>query len=163
MLTILHRRPVRRSTLLVSFVVIVILLSAYTRRSSSYASFQKVSYKIPFRPYKVARTVTRTYTASLRTTQTVYFHHRLPANMEDRQVPNQIGASKKRPLEKHTYRPDGLLEVNPDGPHPIFKLIRDAEAAWEAKHSRASKTLEQAVREYRRRYRRDPPRGFDHW
>ncbi|KAG9309836.1 glycosyl transferase family 90-domain-containing protein [Chiua virens] len=69
----------------------------------------------------------------------------------------------KRPLGAHTLTPDGLLVVNPDGPHPIFQLIRDAELEWEEKHARASKTLHEAVAEYRRRYRRAPPLGFDKW
>lgn len=69
----------------------------------------------------------------------------------------------KLKLEKHIYRPDGLLEVNYDGPHPIFELIRRAEKDWEEKLSRASKTLAGAVEEYRRRYKRDPPKGFDLW
>lgn len=68
----------------------------------------------------------------------------------------------RRPLGTHTVA-DGLLVVNPDGPHPIFQLIRDAEAAWEAKRARASTTLDEAVQEYRRRYRRAPPLGFDQW
>ena len=63
----------------------------------------------------------------------------------------------------HLYRSDGLLEVNPDGPHPIYELVNMAEARWSEKHRKASKTLAAAVQEYRRRYRRDPPRGFDHW
>ncbi|KAG6883534.1 hypothetical protein C0993_005630 [Termitomyces sp. T159_Od127] len=67
------------------------------------------------------------------------------------------------PLEKHTYRSDGLLEVNPNGPHPIYELIRNAEAAWDAKLQRASKTLAEAVAEYQRRYKRLPPKGFDVW
>ncbi|KAG6887518.1 hypothetical protein C0995_014656 [Termitomyces sp. Mi166 len=66
-------------------------------------------------------------------------------------------------LEKHTYRSDGLLEVNPNGAHPIFELIRNAEAAWDAKLGRSSKTLDEAVAEYKRRYKRLPPRGFDDW
>ncbi|KAG6889563.1 hypothetical protein C0995_016690, partial [Termitomyces sp. Mi166 len=64
-------------------------------------------------------------------------------------------------LEKHKYRSDGLVEVNPNGAHPIFELIRDAEAAWDAKLKRSSKTLAEAVAEYKRRYKRLPPRGFD--
>ncbi|KAF9450825.1 glycosyltransferase family 90 protein [Macrolepiota fuliginosa MF-IS2] len=69
----------------------------------------------------------------------------------------------KSRLEKHNYRPDGLLEVNYDGPHPIFELMRRAERDWDEKLKRASKTLTDAVKEYRRRYKRDPPRGFDLW
>ncbi|KAI6038814.1 glycosyl transferase family 90-domain-containing protein [Pisolithus marmoratus] len=66
-------------------------------------------------------------------------------------------------LEKHTYTSDGLLIVHPHGPHPIFELMRDAEASWNAKLARASRTLEEAVTEYRRRYKRAPPLGFDKW
>ena len=66
-------------------------------------------------------------------------------------------------LGKHRYRQDGLLEVNEDGVHPIFELISHSEAAWEAKLRAASKSLPAAVREYRRRYHRDPPKGFDLW
>jgi len=68
-----------------------------------------------------------------------------------------------QPLGNHTFTPDGLLVVNPDGPHPIFQLIHDAQAAWKAKRARASKTLNQAVAEYKRRYKRAPPLGFDKW
>ena len=67
------------------------------------------------------------------------------------------------PFAKHAYLPNGLLEVNPDAPHPIFALIKDAEAKWEAKLNRASKTLEETVEEYKRRYKRAPPKGFDDW
>ncbi|KAG6884642.1 hypothetical protein C0993_009359, partial [Termitomyces sp. T159_Od127] len=66
-------------------------------------------------------------------------------------------------LGQHTYRADGLLEVNPDGPHPIYGLVRDARGRWNKKLARASRSLEQAVGEYRQRYKRAPPRGFDHW
>ncbi|KAI6000279.1 hypothetical protein EDC04DRAFT_2612070 [Pisolithus marmoratus] len=66
-------------------------------------------------------------------------------------------------LHKHTYRSDGLLIVNPHGPHPIFELMREAEASWNAKLARASTTLEEAVMEYRERYKRAPPLGFDKW
>ncbi|KDQ51342.1 glycosyltransferase family 90 protein [Jaapia argillacea MUCL 33604] len=67
------------------------------------------------------------------------------------------------PLQKHEYKPNGLLSVNPSGPHPIFELIQKGQEAWEAKLRRASTTLEGAVKEYRRRYGRYPPKGFDAW
>ena len=66
-------------------------------------------------------------------------------------------------LEKHVYRSDGLLEVNLAGPHPIFELMEQAEKNWKGKLRRASSSLDEAVQEYRRRYHRNPPRGFDHW
>ncbi|KAH6908162.1 glycosyl transferase family 90-domain-containing protein [Coprinopsis sp. MPI-PUGE-AT-0042] len=63
----------------------------------------------------------------------------------------------------HTYRSDGLLEVNPEGPHPIFELMERAERRWKKKNDRASRTLKQACEEYQRRYGRKPPRGFNDW
>lgn len=66
-------------------------------------------------------------------------------------------------LGEHNYRPDGLLETNMDGPHPIYELIARAESEWEAKLQRASRTLGEAVKEYKRRYARRPPKGFDKW
>ncbi|GAA5838080.1 hypothetical protein JCM9279_004120 [Rhodotorula babjevae] len=48
-------------------------------------------------------------------------------------------------------------------PHPIHYLIREAEASWQDKVARQSRTLAEAVAEYKRRYRQPPPRGFDAW
>lgn len=47
--------------------------------------------------------------------------------------------------------------------HPIPKLMADAREQFDQKVSRQSKTLEQAVTEYERRYQRAPPKGFDEW
>jgi hypothetical protein len=81
---------------------------------------------------------------------------------EQGQVPERTEIPH-RPLGEHELTTDGLLIVNPDGAHPIYQLIRDAEAAWDAKLARGSKTLDEAVVEYKRRYRRAPPLGFDKW
>ncbi|GAA5989676.1 hypothetical protein JCM5350_001660 [Sporobolomyces pararoseus] len=51
----------------------------------------------------------------------------------------------------------------PAQPHPIHYLIQSAQASWNEKVARQSKTLEQAVAEYRRRYGQSPPAGFDLW
>ena len=64
---------------------------------------------------------------------------------------------------RHVYLPNGLLQVNQDAPHPIYELMEQAEKDWNRKLERASTTLEQAMREYRRRYHRYPPKGFDLW
>ncbi|KAI9727448.1 MAG: capsule-associated protein CAP1 [Cirrosporium novae-zelandiae] len=47
--------------------------------------------------------------------------------------------------------------------HPIYQLIRDAEQDFEKIKARQSKTLEEAVKEYRRRYKISPPPNFDKW
>jgi hypothetical protein len=67
------------------------------------------------------------------------------------------------PPADHYYGDDGLLVVNPNGTHPIFELIERAEEAWEKKLGRASKTLGEAVAEYKRRYHRPPPIHFEKW
>lgn len=49
--------------------------------------------------------------------------------------------------------------------HPIDMLIFEAEGKYEAyaNQSAVSKTLADAVKNYRERYNRHPPPGFDHW
>ena len=47
--------------------------------------------------------------------------------------------------------------------HPIPKLMVDAEDNFRAKLARQSRSFEEAVAEYQRRYKRDPPKGFDDW
>lgn len=47
--------------------------------------------------------------------------------------------------------------------HPIPRLMASAQSRFKQLLSRQSKTLNQAVREYRRRYKIDPPLGFDEW
>jgi hypothetical protein len=69
----------------------------------------------------------------------------------------------EEPLQPHVFRSDGLLEVNPNGRHPMYDLIERAEAKWAEKLKRQSKSLDEAVSEYERRYHRAPPKGFDDW
>ncbi|KAG8972533.1 F-actin-capping protein subunit alpha [Tulasnella sp. 425] len=47
--------------------------------------------------------------------------------------------------------------------HPLLDLVEEAERKWNATLQRQSKSLEEAVREYERRYGRLPPKGFDDW
>lgn len=71
----------------------------------------------------------------------------------------------------HHFDDNGQLYVDPIAsfgatppkPHPMLTLIKRAETEWNAKVERQSKTLKEAVQEYRRRYKRNPPRGFDKW
>lgn len=47
--------------------------------------------------------------------------------------------------------------------HPIPDLMDDAERRFRALLSRQSRSLRAAVKEYKRRYGRNPPKGFDAW
>lgn len=49
------------------------------------------------------------------------------------------------------------------GEHPIPQLMQEAEEKYRKKLGSQSKTLKDAVMEYKRRYRRPPPKGFDAW
>lgn len=71
--------------------------------------------------------------------------------------------TRKDGLADHRWEADGLLYVDPKGRHPIYDLIERAKENWDTKLSKASKTLGEAVDEYRRRYGRPPPKGFDRW
>ena len=42
------------------------------------------------------------------------------------------------PLAQHQCHDNGLLDVNPDGRHPIYHLVACAEEEWAAKQRRAS-------------------------
>lgn len=74
-----------------------------------------------------------------------------------------------KPLHPVVYRdqvyfpPDYATSSFPISQHPIYQLIQNASLAWEAKLSRQSNSLEEAVQEYVRRYGRRPPIGFDRW
>ena len=47
--------------------------------------------------------------------------------------------------------------------HPIPKLMADAQTKFKKMITGQSKTLADAVREYKWRYGRNPPKGFDEW
>jgi hypothetical protein len=47
--------------------------------------------------------------------------------------------------------------------HPIYNLIANATARWNALLNKQSKTLAEAAQEYRARYNRHPPKGFEEW
>ncbi|KAG7089382.1 hypothetical protein E1B28_011072 [Marasmius oreades] len=104
------------------------------------------------------------------------FHFNLSLSVEPEpspRLPNEDYYTGKNGLGKsqgeesgsklHLYRQDGFLEVNHNGRHPILELMERAEKDWKAKLERASTSLEDAVKEYKRRYKRDPPKGFDQW
>ncbi|EDR06864.1 uncharacterized protein LACBIDRAFT_250899 [Laccaria bicolor S238N-H82] len=69
--------------------------------------------------------------------------------------------SKRAGIWKNTHQ-EPFVVIKPEE-HPIPKLIEEAESKYEEKLQRQSKSLEDAVEEYRRRYRRAPPKGFDEW
>ncbi|WEW55318.1 hypothetical protein PRK78_000747 [Emydomyces testavorans] len=47
--------------------------------------------------------------------------------------------------------------------HPIAQLLSKSQTSWKDIRSRQSKTLEEAVKEYQRRYKLPPPPNFEVW
>lgn len=75
------------------------------------------------------------------------------------------GSSSRPALEATLAAPrkDGRLILEAGKKHPIPALMKRAKKQWEELKGRQSKTFAEAVREYRRRYDREPPKGFDKW
>ncbi|GAA6037062.1 hypothetical protein JCM8097_005532 [Rhodosporidiobolus ruineniae] len=71
-------------------------------------------------------------------------------------------AQPRNTTEEDSSFPSDFTSAIPQ-PHPIHYLMREAERTWNEKLARQSRTLPQAVAEYRRRYGRPPPRHFDQW
>ncbi|EGG10345.1 family 90 glycosyltransferase [Melampsora larici-populina 98AG31] len=61
------------------------------------------------------------------------------------------------------YQKSKKESKKPSIDHPIFSLIRNATLLWENKLKNQSTNLRSATEEYKRRYHRSPPRGFDEW
>jgi hypothetical protein len=78
---------------------------------------------------------------------------------------HDVEAPSPAPSEKQSTTP-APSETHPatsSGGHPIESLIIKAKQDFTTLIDRQSKTLEEAETEYRRRYSRDPPPGFDKW
>lgn len=149
-----RRRTLRRPVLILFLLSFVIFLAGYLKDLAILSAGPARVKTVRDSPL----TVTRTRTAWAETTRVV-----VAAGAKGSRQQKPLSDNLAPPLQQHRYRSDGLLEVNPDGPHPIFELIQNAEAEWEAKVTKASKTLGEAVAEYERRYKRPPPLGFDDW
>ena len=89
-----------------------------------------------------------------------------------REMREQQHDGQQQPLAAapdHVFAPDGLLHLSTSVSgrralrHPVTELVAHAEADWAARTARASRSLDEAVAEYKSRYGRPPPKGFDHW
>ncbi|OCF34447.1 hypothetical protein I316_03961 [Kwoniella heveanensis BCC8398] len=87
-------------------------------------------------------------------------HHQSSSSLPRAPLPPALYSQRSA---NHSIQ-NGYLKVDPQSTvHPIYQLIRDARAEWDEKVRRQSKTLKEAVEEYKRRYKRMPPKGFDKW
>lgn len=79
-------------------------------------------------------------------------------------------ASRRSTSPSSTSRTDSQWTLSPFtqsravlDEHPIPQLMAEAEQNFKRLLSRQSTTLKKAVTEYKRRYGRNPPKGFDQW
>ena len=86
---------------------------------------------------------------------------RLPSQL--RLAPSHLASSVKWQWSGHG-EPEKYLEVPPaTTQHPIEILAEEAQARFSRQLERQSKSLKQATAEYKRRYGRAPPPGFETW
>ncbi|KAH9449073.1 hypothetical protein MJO28_010199 [Puccinia striiformis f. sp. tritici] len=60
-------------------------------------------------------------------------------------------------------KPKALPIFSHNDPHPLGKIIQDAQKSWKTIQARQSRTYAEAALEYRRRYKMNPPKGFEKW
>lgn len=70
---------------------------------------------------------------------------------------------RSEPAPLHVEKDGYLIPADGAAEHPIDYALRWGREQWEAKVRAQSETLEEAVAEYRRRYAKSPPKGFDKW
>lgn len=92
----------------------------------------------------------------------------LYAGHNNQKVPTYVDPSD--PDSKWLPEVNTMLPFSGDGrpkssieEHPIPKLMEVAEAQFRKKLAGQSTTLKAAVAEYKKRYKRKPPKGFDEW
>lgn len=70
---------------------------------------------------------------------------------------------RKKPSPLATSRRNADGSYPPEKVHPVARFVHNAEKEFEEVRSRQSKTLKEAVKNYRRRYGMHPPPNFDKW
>jgi hypothetical protein len=86
-------------------------------------------------------------------------------NQRQAVVPHVLGNAGASKLQDWIPAPSDFFKATQHKSviHPIPKLMADAQAKFKKMVARQSKTLADAVEEYKRRYGRNPPKGFDEW
>ena len=132
--SIIANRKTRRASIFAVVLIILIYGSVQFRRRSTPPVFQRDTFQVVSTP-----------------------------KLLDRAPSTPQPGTRDRSAKGHIYDDNGLLYVDPKGRHPIMEMIERAEKDWNELVNRQSKTLKEAVQEYRRRYRKNPPKGFDLW
>src|SRR3569833_2096010 len=86
---------------------------------------------------------------------------RRPTTLDDTRPPSYVPPATTN--DEAAGWPKHPPKAAPAGSHPMWHLINDAERDLERIKSRQSRSLQEAVSEYRRRYGIPPPPNFDKW
>ncbi|EGG02574.1 family 90 glycosyltransferase [Melampsora larici-populina 98AG31] len=79
-------------------------------------------------------------------------------------TPNSTNQTYSILDQDYVYLPNNYESINYNtSNYPILNLIKLAQEAWQSKLDSQSKTFQQAVTEYAKRYKRLPPKGFKDW
>ncbi|KAE8161053.1 putative capsule-associated protein CAP1 [Aspergillus tamarii] len=89
--------------------------------------------------------------------------NRLNTPFEATPLPSSHTPSPSVAVQNPIEPSKGRQALHPKNVHPVASLIQDAEQEFNHLRSRQSKTLADAVNEYRRRYNMHPPPHFDKW
>ncbi|KAG7096513.1 hypothetical protein E1B28_003942 [Marasmius oreades] len=147
------RRLGRKLVKLVAIFLLFILIFFILREASRFTSKDQTQSGKDTSQTQSEREKTEPFTSQKRTRQRAYASTTWLAHSEY--------------LDSHQHLPSGLLEVNPSStstrPHPIHQLLKRSQTLWQTKLSKGSKNLREAVTEYKRRYSRPPPIGFEKW
>ncbi|GAQ11233.1 hypothetical protein ALT_8554 [Aspergillus lentulus] len=88
----------------------------------------------------------------------------LPLNQSPPAIPHPPSVHISSNAQQQKQEPESpAITPFPTDRHPIATLVGNAEQEFEQLYSRQSKTLTEAVNEYRRRYHMHPPPHFDKW
>jgi hypothetical protein len=142
---------------------------SHSRKYIIYSLIALTVYLFLYRPLSSSSSLSERNTSAARHTDAIssktQTRQREPLRVRPKLAPRPelpVGVSK-RSIPDHPTK-GGLLHVDSESSvHPIYQLIRDGRDEWDKKVARQSKTLKQAVTEYKRRYGRMPPKGFDKW
>jgi beta-1,2-xylosyltransferase len=107
------------------------------------------------------------YQRDLERLRRTHRHHpsHLDLSLHTKTPPRDSNTSTSHSHNNHIFSPTGhlLVSPSPSAAHPIPLLLTLGEKRWEELLVRQSRSLEEAVREYTRRYNRPPPKGFNIW
>ncbi|SCV72165.1 BQ2448_4859 [Microbotryum intermedium] len=159
-------RKRRALTVLGSLAVLYLLLAASKGTNDLRDEGRMTTTRVPTAFLPIIReggNVIHRISPAVGTRVKTWHDNQIAAMEAEGEASRKLSEEEFKRRSQHTFHPNGLLLVNENGRHPIYTLIERAEQRWNDKVAKQSRTLTEAVHEYKNRYRRNPPKGFDDW